>query len=277
MGDRRVLLHHRIDHTGGPHAHRLVLVHGVGDELGGWDRVVQRLPPGFDVLRYDLRGHGRSQRPPGPYRLEDFVADHLQLVAELGFTPHTLVGFSLGGMIAQAVALGAPEAVSRLVILSAVAGRTEDERARVAERLETLRREGPAGIAAVSAQRWYTEDFMRREPETVSARLRRLAANDPDAYLAAYEVLATNDLLARLPGIGCPTLIMTGEHDVGSPPRMALAMHESIAGSELEIVPGIRHELLVEVPDLVADRIARFATAAMAVPGGVFSHAEDDA
>lgn len=258
-------LHHRIDHTGGPHTHRIVLVHGVGDNLGTWDRILGFLPSGFDVLRYDLRGHGKSDPPPGPYGLSDFVADHLDLVSETDFAPCALAGFSLGGLIAQAVALEAPSVATPLVILSAIAGRSPEDWARVEARLETLRCEGPAGMAHVSAERWYTEGFMEREPETVTARLGRLAENDPAAYLAAYEVLATNDLLPELHRIAQSTLVMTGEHDVGSPPRMAQAMHEQIPNSDVVIVPGIKHELLVEVPEIVATRIVELVTSGPAV------------
>lgn len=263
---QRITLHHRIDHTGGSHTHRIALVHGVGDNLGAWDRILGCLPPGFDVLRYDLRGHGQSDKPPGPYRLSDFVADHLNLLSETDFTPCALVGFSLGGLIAQAVALASPPATTHLAILSAIAGRSPDDWTQVQQRLETLRREGPDGMAKVSADRWYTEKFMASEPETVSARMRRLAGNDPSAYLAAYEVLATNDLLPELHRITHPTLIMTGECDIGSPPRMARAMHDAIPNSELAIVPEIKHELLVEVPELVAARIVELVTPA--APGG---------
>jgi pimeloyl-ACP methyl ester carboxylesterase len=253
-----VRLHYRVDHTGGPHTHRVALLHGVGGSLRTWDRVLKFFPLGFDVLRYDLRGHAQSDKPPGPYELSDFVTDHLNVLADANFAPCHLVGFSLGGLIAQAVALAPPENTLRLAIVSAIAGRTDDDRARVRERLETLRREGPAGMAEVSAERWYTAEFLRLHPAIVKGELERLAANDPEAYVAAYEVLATNDLLTELHRVTQPTLIVTGEHDVGSPPRMAYAMQHEMPTSDVVIMPDIKHELLVEVPERLAEIIVRF-------------------
>lgn len=256
-----VQLHKRLDRTGGEVSHRLALLHGVGSDLGTWDEVVARLPPGFEVLRYDLRGHGRSPKPPGPYSLDDFVTDHVRTLAELGWCSCELVGFSLGGMIAQAVALSAPSTVDRLAILSSVAGRTPEERSRVEARLEVLRDGGPREIAKVSGERWFTPEFVESNREFVSHHLARFAANDPPAYLAAYEVLAGNDLCDQLARIAQPTLIMTGEFDVGSPPRMSETMHAAIHLSELVIVPGQKHELLIEVPDVVVEQMTRFLNA----------------
>ena len=78
------------------------------------------------------------------------------------------------------------------------------------------------------------------------------------AYAAAYRVLATSDLADRLPAITAPTLVATGEHDVGSNTRMARLMHERIAGSVLHIFPGMKHSILAEVPDAIADRLRTF-------------------
>jgi 3-oxoadipate enol-lactonase len=235
-----------------------VLIHGVGSELSVWDRVLESLPLSSPIVRYDLRGHGRSQRPPGPYSLENFVDDHVVLMQKLGITRANVVGFSLGGLIAQAVALRHPDTVERLVIIGAVAGRSDAEKEAVLSRLRVVEDDGLEAIASGGATRWYTEDFRTRHPEVVERHMQRFTANDPRAYAAAFRVLATNDLLPDLHEIQVPTLIMTGSEDVGSPPRMARAMHASIADSELVIIDGVKHAVLEETPDKVAGEIARF-------------------
>jgi len=244
--------------TGGDATSTVVLLHGVGDSLDAWDGVIRSLPEGFDVIRYDLRGHGRSEKPQGPYRLADIVDDHLALLAQLGIDRAHVVGYSLGGLIAQAIALSAPDSVERLVLLSCIAFRTPTEQEAVLGRLATLEHAGIGGSAGANAERWFTEAFRRSHPDEVRRQVERLAVNDPNAYLEAYRVLATNDLGDQLKKITLPTLVITGEHDEGSPPRMARLMSEQIDGSELIILEGQKHSVLTEVPEVVAREISRF-------------------
>ena len=93
--------------------------------------------------------------------------------------------------------------------------------------------------------------------------------NDPRAYAAAYHVLATTDLADEAPRVRVPTLIVTGENDVGSNPRMARLLHERIPGSRLEILPGLRHAILVEAPAAVARLLTGFFAGSRRAPGGV--------
>ena len=227
----------------------LTLVHGVGSCLGSWDGVIAALGPGYRFLRYDLRGHGRSARLPGPYRLDDFVDDLRRLLDHLEIARTHLAGFSLGGLIAQAFALAEPHRVEKLVLISTVAGRTADERERVRQRARTLAERGAAAHLAEAVDRWFTADFVARHPEVLEERRRRSLDNDPDCYAAAYRVLAESDLAARLPGIAVPTLVMTGEHDAGSTPRMARLIAERVPDCRLHILPGLKHSVLIEAPD----------------------------
>ena len=237
---------------------RLVLVHGVGSHLQSWDGVIARLGPGYRCLAYDLRGHGASAKVPGPYAIEDFVADLTALVRHLGWDRFDLAGFSLGGLIGQAFTLKLPAAVRTLTIVSSVAGRTEEERARALKRAETLSRAGAGAHLADAVERWFTDDFRRRHPEVAAARQALSRSNDPACYAAAYRVLAETDLTDRLAAIRCPTLIMTGEDDQGSTPRMARLMADRIAGAACRILPKLRHSVLLEAPEVVGDLMADF-------------------
>jgi pimeloyl-ACP methyl ester carboxylesterase len=236
----------------------VTLIHGVGDSHTAWDEIVAQLPHGLDVIRYDLRGHGASAKPPGPYTLDDFVADHLAVLRGQDLARTHLVGFSLGGMIAQAVAAREPQTVERLVLLGSVAGRTEEERERVLARLAIVESGGPEATAQVSGSRWFSDEFAAAHPDVVEAQLRRLAANDPAAYRAAYRVLATNDLIEEVSAIVAPTLVMTGEFDVGSPPHMSHRLAERIPGARAEILTGQRHSILRERPEVIAAAIGAF-------------------
>lgn len=234
----------------GPQA--LVLVHGVGSYCEVWDGVIARLSGSFRMLSFDLRGHGRSERVRGRYEIDDFVGDVLGLADHVGFARFDLAGFSLGGLIAQRLALTHPERLRRLVLLSTVAGRTDEERERVLGRLAALAAGERGSHYDASLSRWLTEDFQARNPELIAELRRRNAENDPDCYAAAYRVLAETDFGGLIDQIRIPTLIATGEHDQGSNPRMSRYMHERIVDSRLHILPGLRHSLLNEAPDQVA-------------------------
>jgi pimeloyl-ACP methyl ester carboxylesterase len=236
----------------------LVCIHGVGSYLEAWDDVAGLLGDRFTILTFDLRGHGRSARVSGRYEMDDFVRETIALADHVGFGRFHLAGFSLGGLIAQQIALSHPDRIDRLVLLSTVAGRNAQEKAQVLERLALLQTAGAQQHHDTSLSRWLTERFQDANPDRIAELRRRDAENDRDCYAAAYRVLATTDLGDQLEQIRVPTLIVTGEDDVGSSPRMARFMHERIAGSALSILPDLRHSILVEAPALVAARMATF-------------------
>ncbi|MBZ9777118.1 alpha/beta fold hydrolase [Mesorhizobium sp. CO1-1-8] len=250
-----VTLNYRVDGSG---AEPLVCIHGVGSYLEAWSGVVSRLADRFTVLTFDLRGHGHSSRIGGRYEIDDFVAETLALADHVGFGTFHLAGFSLGGLIAQRLALTHAKRLRKLVLLSTVAGRTPQERQAVLDRLAALMANEPGTHHAQSLSRWLTEAFQEQNPEVI-ARLRgRDAENDPRCYAAAYRVLAETDFGGILDQIRAPTLVVTGADDLGSSPRMAHHMHEHIPGSRLAILPGLRHSILIEAPALVAGLISDF-------------------
>jgi pimeloyl-ACP methyl ester carboxylesterase len=236
----------------------VVLIHGVGARLENWDGVASRLAGAFRVLRYDLRGHGESKPAPGPYSLPLFADDLKALLDHVGADDADIAGHSLGGMIAQMFALRHPAAARRLALLSAVAGRTPEERERVAARIDLIRTGDPGEHFRRSLPRWFSDRFIAENPELIAAYAARNATNDPDSYAAAYRVLALEDLDRELEAIHVPTLVATGEHDLGSNPRMSELMSRRIKGATLRILPGLRHSILVEAPHVVARMLVPF-------------------
>jgi pimeloyl-ACP methyl ester carboxylesterase len=236
----------------------VTLVHGVGANLGSWNEVTQRMQTRFRVVRVDLAGHGKSGPIRGARCLQDFADDVRRVWDHVGLSTTHLIGFSLGGLIAQSLALSDPARIDRLVILSAVAGRTAEERAKVVDRLALLKKGGIPAVTAAAEERWFTPEFRQQHPKRVAQRLRELVANDPVSYAAAYTVFATSDLADKVGKIRHPTLIATGEHDSGSNVRMARMMHAAIPGSLIHILPSLRHSVLVEAPQQVAAMLMRF-------------------
>jgi pimeloyl-ACP methyl ester carboxylesterase len=161
-------------------------------------------------------------------------------------------------VIAQAIALAHPERVSSLVLLNCIGGRSDAERARALERLEVIRTTDPAVGVRQSIERWFTPGFIQASPSLVEREAAIVSVTAPVPYAAAYEVLATTDLIDEVHAIACPTLIVTGEHDVGSTPRMSREIHARMPGSELVVVDGLQHYLHVEAAAQIAELITAF-------------------
>jgi (E)-2-((N-methylformamido)methylene)succinate hydrolase len=241
----------------------LVLIHGVGIDLEIWEPLVPRLQPGRRLIRYDMRGHGLSARPPGPYRLEDFVDQLDRLASALGLDRFDLAGFSMGGMVAEAFAARFPARLRRLALLHTVHDRSAAERAAIAARLAQVEAGDLESSLGAALERWLTPGFRAAHPDAVAAIEYRMRSNDPAAYLASYRVFATADaeVVAVIDRIRCPTLVLTGEHDLGSTPAMARALAARLPAATLAILPRLRHLSLLEAPDEVAGHLDRFFAA----------------
>ena len=246
--------HYAVEGSGPP----ALLIHGVGARLDNWDGVAAVLSRLFKVVRYDLRGHGKSSKVPGPYSLDMFADDAVGLLDHLGLARTHVAGHSLGGMIAITLAARQPERVDRLAVLSAAAGRTEEERRKVMERIALIARGIPGDHFKNSLSRWFTDEFRAANPELMEEYAARNKENDPACYAAAYTVLATGEVGPDLRRVKAPTLVVTGEHDPGSNPRMARFIHAGITHSELHILPRLRHSILIEAPRLVAGQLELF-------------------
>lgn len=235
----------------------IILIHGVGANLGSWNEVAAKLAPHRLVIRPDLRGHGKSPFIREPFSLEGFAADIVDIMDREGIERADLAGFSLGGMIAQCLAVNWPDRFCKIALLSAVAGRTPEERQKVISRLELLRKHGIGAVTKAARDRWFTDRFAEANPEKIAARIEELMANDLQSYIEAYRIFGLSEMASRLHEIRHRTLVLTGEFDIGSNTRMAHFMHETIPDSELVILPELKHSILVEASDIVAHHIIR--------------------
>ncbi len=242
----------------------VVLVHGLGMTRAMWEGQWPVLTGQFRTLRYDLLGHGESDKPEGPYSLSRFVAQLEALLDHLAIDRCALVGFSLGGMIVRAFTLAQPQRVGALAILNSPHARSAAERTAVAARVAEAARGGPEATVEAALKRWFTEDFAARSPAVLERVRRWILANDRQIYPAVYRVLAESDgeLAEAISAIACPTLVMTGEEDPGNTPAMARAMAALIPGARVEILPGLRHLALIEDPEAVNARLLTFLGAA---------------
>jgi 3-oxoadipate enol-lactonase len=218
----------------------VALIHALGTGHWMWDRQVEVLRPHFRVLRYDVRGHGQTDKPPGPYSLELFAQDLAALLDVLGIPAAHLVGLSMGGMIAQTFALNYPDRVKSLVLADTSSRYPPESRQQFEERAKIAETQGIEPLIEPALERWFTPEFARAHPEVIERYRRMLRTNDPKAYAAATRAIAQLDLTARLGAIKVPTLVIVGEDDPGTPPAMAKEIAAAIPGARLEILPG-RH------------------------------------
>lgn len=248
------VLRYSVDGEGTP----LVLIHGVGADREAWDQVIAHLKGRYRIVRPDLRGHGQSVKSPGPYSLEGFAKDCLRLMDHVGMDKAHLVGFSLGGLIAQQLAIQSPERFLSMTAISSIAGRTEEEQQRVLQRAKTLSEEGALTHLANAVERWFTDEFRAARPEVLEWRRKKSLQNDPVSYAAAYHVLASSDLADQLHKIELPVLAMTGECDIGSPPHMSKTIATRAQNGRLVIFPKLKHSVLLEAPDRIAQELESF-------------------
>ena len=241
--------HHVLEGPAG--APVVLLVHPLGVTLSLWERTAAALAAaGLRVLRYDVRGHGGSETPPGPYTIGQMADDARALLDTLGIRDVHFVGMSMGGLVAMAAALASPERVRSLVLCDTTAcygpGVTPmwEERLRVAE-AQGMTDELVSRTMAI----WFSPEFRARHRDVADGVAAQLRATDPRGYTASIRAIGWVDLRERLRAIRVPTLVVVGEKDPGTPVAMAREIHELIGGSRLLVLPGAMHASPVESAD----------------------------
>ncbi len=236
----------------------VLLSHALGLDHTMWDGLAAALAPAHPVLRYDHRGQGASARPPGPYSLDDLVDDAARLVREWGRGPVVFVGLSMGGMVGQGLALRHPELVRGLVLANTTAQYPPEAQAGWLARIEAVQQGGLARIVDTVLERYLHAGFRSTHPDVAAALRERVLRADPAAYVATCEAIRHVDWAGRLGQIRCPTTVISGALDLGTPPAMGRAIAEA--------VPGAQFELLEEASHLsVAEQPARFEAAVRAL------------
>jgi 3-oxoadipate enol-lactonase len=225
----------------------VVLVHGLGSSGRDWELQVPALADRYRVLTYDVRGHGSTSKPRGPYSVAQFAKDLALLLEELEHRPAHVVGISMGGMIAFQLVLDRPDLVRSLAIVNsgpALVPRTLAEHLAVWTRIAIAKLRGPAAMGGVLAPHLFPT------PDQEALRLefvRRWANNDKDAYYAALRAIVGWSVRERISGIRCPTLVIAADHDY-TPVSAKEAYLPLIPGAMLKVVADSRHATPMERP-----------------------------
>jgi 3-oxoadipate enol-lactonase len=237
----------------------IVLSHALGCDLRMWDAVAAQLAPGYTVLRYDHRGHGKSEIVPGPYSIEAMADDAAALIEKQASSAVHFIGLSMGGMVAQQLAVRHPQLVTSVVVANSSSAYDEAARAVWKARIETVRSQGMEAIADGVMQRWFTPEF-REDPEgakRVAALRAVLVATDSKAYVDSCDAVSRIEFYGTNPRIACPALVIAGTRDESTPPAMAEAIRNSISGARLVTLP-TAHLSAVERPTEFVNLVVEF-------------------
>lgn len=225
-GDGCKLSFHRTGKAGGQ---VLLLGHSLGADITMWDAQMPLWQDRFDVIRLDLRGHGRSDTPAGAYSLDRLGCDVLELADYLQLGAFVFGGLSLGGMIGQWLAVRAPHRLERLIIANSAPVMGPPELWN--QRISAVQDHGIAGIAEAVLDRWFTPEF-RASDDAVAAVRNVLLATSPGGYCGCCAAIRDMDLRPVLPLIAVPTLVIGGSRDAATPPAVTEMMLSGIPGAK---------------------------------------------
>ncbi len=239
---RTTRLHYRID---GPESGLpVVFSNSLGTDLRLWDKVVARMPPGLRLIRYDRRGHGLSDAPPAPYSMGQLVADTEALLDHLGVRRAVFVGLSIGGMVAQGLAIKRPDLIRALVLSNTAAriGTAEIWH----DRIQTVQAHGVAALADAVLERWFSPRF-RATPELTAWR-HMLTRTPAEGYAGCCAAIAGTDFYTTTAALRLPALGIAGDHDGSTPPDLVRETLALIPDARTELLRGTGHLPCVEDP-----------------------------
>jgi 3-oxoadipate enol-lactonase len=251
-GDAR--LAYRVD--GPADAPVVVFSNSLGLDLGMWQAQVGAFGERYRVIRYDSRGHGCSEVPPGPYTLDRLGNDLLAVLDAEGVQRANVCGISLGGLLAQWLVVRHPERVARAVFANT--GARIGTEASWDDRIARVRAGGMPAIREMVVNRFLSAPFRQRHPEIEERISAMLVATDPEGYIAVCEALRGADLRGVVSGIRIPTLILAGALDESTPAALSEELHAAIPGSELAIIPECAHLSNVEAADAFNAHVLSF-------------------
>jgi 3-oxoadipate enol-lactonase len=235
----------------------LVFINSLGCDVRIWDEVARILGREFRLVRYDKRGHGLSDSGPDRYDMADYARDLAALIDRLGLGRTTIVGLSIGGLVAQELYRQRPELFAALVLCDTAAkvGTDESWDARIAE----VERGGIEAIADSILQRWFTADFRARRSDELAGWRNMLTRSPRQGYLAACGALKRADLRPFAGAIEVATLCLVGEEDGSTPVAWVRETAGLIKGSRFEIIKGAGHVPNIETPEAVSALISEHA------------------
>lgn len=250
-------IHYEVAGTGSP----VLLIMGLGSNAYGWARTIPWLSESFQAIAFDNRGTGRSDVPDGAYSIAQMAADAAAVLDATGHTKAHVVGASLGGMIAQRLALSRPERLRSLALFCTTPGGARAVAASQ-EVLTALVQGGddPSTVYRRNAWFLYGEETRERHPERIEEDLafRSKIPTPPTGYLGQLQAAMAHDTGDELAAIAAPTLVVHGDADLLIPTANGKTLASRIPGAELVLLPGAGHMLQADAGDAVREALLGF-------------------
>jgi 3-oxoadipate enol-lactonase len=239
-----IVLHHQtLGRRGGP---AVVFLNSLGSDMRIWQEIVPAFSDRFSIVLYDKRGHGLSDAPPAPYRIDDHVDDLVALLDHLQVERAVFVGVSVGGMIAQRLAVRAPDRVEALVLCDTAAKIGTPEM--WSERIGAVEGTGIESIADRILERWFTAGFRQSRTEDYAGWKNMLVRTPAHGYTGTCASIRDADLTADAGTIRAPTLCVVGDQDGSTPPDLVRQTASLIPGARFEIIANAGHIPSIEQP-----------------------------
>ena len=227
----------------------VTMSHSLATDLTMWDPTVAVLKDRYRVLRYETRGHGRTEAPKGAYTLDQLATDALALLKALDISKTHWVGLSMGGMIGQTLALKAPEVFASLALCDTSSRIPAEAKPQWQDRIKTAEANGMEPLVEPTLARWFTEPFRKSRKDVVDRVADMIRKTPVAGYVGCCHAISTLDLTDRIGAIKVPTIAIVGEDDPGTPVAAHKVIHEKIAGSKLEILKSAAHLSNMEQPE----------------------------
>jgi 3-oxoadipate enol-lactonase len=225
----------------------LVLSHSLACSTRMWDPQLEAFKATHRILNYDMRGHGQSGAPAGPYTLDMLADDVLALARSLKVQKATYCGLSIGGMIGQTLALRGGGPFERMVLCDTTHAQPPEALKQWEERIRIAESKGMAALAESTLERWFTEPFRKRNPPELQ-RIRALIEKTPVAgYVGCGRAIMGLNTTARLKDIRLPLLAITGEQDAAAPGTRHIG--EAVPGAKFVSIPNAAHIANLEQPE----------------------------
>ncbi|MEM6387448.1 MAG: 3-oxoadipate enol-lactonase [Pseudomonadota bacterium] len=252
---QNISLNYRID--GAENGAPVVFVNSLGTDYRLWDKILPLLPMGLRFIRYDKRGHGLSGCPEAPYSMGTLVGDLAKLLDHLEIRDAVVVGCSIGGLIAQGLAVKRMDQVRAMVLSNT--GAKIGTKEMWADRIEAVKAGGIEALAPATLERWFSAKF-RSKPELVAWNA-MLTRTPSEGYIGCSSAIANTDFYETTASLTLPTLAIAGSEDGSTPPDLVRETAALVKGSKFELIRGAGHLPMVEAPERFAEILTDFLNA----------------
>ncbi len=238
-----------IEVSGNPEGPLVMMAHSLGCSLRMWDPQMALLEPDFHVVRLDMRGHGLSDAPEGPYTLDELADDVIAVMDKQGIKQAHWVGLSIGGMFGQSLLLRYPERFLLAVLCDTMSALPQGAMDVWRQRIAKVESDGLGSIKQATLARWFTADFLATGNPAIDAVGAQIDQATDVGYLACSRAITGLNFIDLLSGINTRTLLIVGAEDMATPVSASEAMHERLPNSELVILENASHISNVEQTD----------------------------